>query len=211
MTRLAWFSDRIQQPSSLTLATGAGFASEQAEGEFAVLVDDILQDRRPGWLARSAAVLSLFDGKERAFVMLQDTATGAWRFPSSYLEWAELPLAAACRSLVNQVRIGEDSRGWGEARIRVGGGELTWLTDDGIQHLRARWVPVDERPVVEFFYPMELLVDSLDKDPVTPREGTSFAAGQFTWAEVLEMLSKGQLTAETARIVRTTEAANPST
>lgn len=207
MTRFAWFSDRIQQPTSLTLATGAGFASA-AGGDASVLVSDILQERRPGWLARSAAVLSLFDGKERAFVMLQDTVTEAWGFPSSYVEWNELPLAAACRSLVNQVRIGADSLGWGEARIRVGGGELTWLTDDGIQHLRARWVPVDERPVVEFFYPMELLVDRVAENPVTPREATSFAAGQFSWDEVLEMLSSGELTAEAARIVRATEAAN---
>ncbi len=211
MSRLAWFSDRIEQPSSLTLATGEGFASAAPVWGAAVMVEDVLQSRCDGWLSRSAAVLSLFDGKERAFVMLQDAATGAWGFPSSYVEWNELPLPAACRSLVNQVRIGEDSRGWGEARIRVGGGELTWLTDDGIQHLRARWVPVGERPVVEFFYPMELLVDSLTKDSVAPREGTSTAACLHSWAEVLKMLAEEKLSAETARIVRSMEAANATT
>lgn len=198
MEQFAWLSQlELLSQGDLLLATGPGFVTmEPSPGAYAS-VADLREGRVPGALMSSAALISLVAGAERRYVMVRRDAgaaisPGKWQFPAGRCAPDELPLLTACRELAEEVRITGEVTDWRSVQVRVGGNDVTLLTQDVIHSMRARYVL--GRNTVEFYYPMELSVSSFDSIELADNEPHGREVALLTLQEVATLAGAGQLT-----------------
>lgn len=187
----------VRPGADLVLATRAGVVSMEAGEGAAATVGDVREQIAPGSLMSATALLAVTDGLEHRLVMLQrdsqaQPAPGQWQFPAARCRPDELPLIAACRGLGRKVRISGAVRDWREVRIVVGGPEIEYLTEDGIESFRARYVFLDN--TFEFYYPMTLAVDSFADVLLSDNEPLRRRVALFTSDEIAALTAAGQLT-----------------
>ncbi len=187
------------------MATGVGYVTMNRVPGAHASVFDLREGLTPGWLVSSTAMLSLTDSRERKWALLQRDANaqvspGKWQFPGGRCGLNELPLHTACRELAEEVRISGAAEHWGEVLIRVGGCEVDYLTAESLHRFRARYVFVHN--TVEFFYPMELRVSSLDEVCLTDAETYGRAVKLFSREELLALAEQEMLTAPAEAMVQ---------
>lgn len=203
--RFAWFCDCHETASGLVLATGQGYVSLAAEDGAFATVSELVQGRKKGVLASASALVCVKDAVRRAFVLIRrdeqaPVAAGKWQFPAGRLSVGELPLQGAVRELGEEVGLREQGQplGWGAARIRVGGREVTWLDDEGMQRFRARWTLVGS--TVEFFYPMTLEVADLTAVTAYDKEPYGRQVALLSDIDISEFYARGWLAESSAAI-----------
>lgn len=200
-----WFCDFHETSTGLVLATGQGPVVSAAQREAYATLEEMTQGRKVGTLARASAVACVKDAKHRAFLLLScdskvPGAQNLWQFPSKYVLRDELPLHCAVRALAAQagLREQEQPREWAAARVRVGGRDVTWLDDEGMQRFRARWAAGQH--TVEFFYPMTLEVPNLPACSAYSKILPRSQAALLSDADVSELYARGLLTSGSAAV-----------
>lgn len=111
-------------------------------------------------------------------------------------------MTCAIRELQEEVRIAGEHSSWGEALISRGGYDIDYLTQDGIDHFRARFVYDMTRRTVEFYFRMALHVSSFDAVQFSDNEAYGRTVALLTAEELKGLAAAGQLTSAYHGILR---------
>lgn len=200
MEKFAWLSDFIHRPTGTSvLATGPGFTTmEPVQGGY-YSVADLAAGRVHGWLVSSTALVRVVAQGETKYVALRRSddakvAPGQWQAPAGRLAPEELPLSCAIRELAEEVAISGEHTSWGEALINRGGPDIDYLTQDGIHHIRARFVFDAERRTVEFYFRVQLEVSGFDAIALTDNEAYGRKVALLTVEQLRALSEAEQLT-----------------
>lgn len=214
MEKFAWLSAlHLSNENNPVLATGPGYVTMAPEPGTYASVLELQRGDKPGGLLSSTAMLSLHDGRERRWVLLQRddqavVAPGKWQFPAGRCSPDELPLHTACRELSEEVRIQGEFEDWSQTHIRVGEANIEFLTQDAVHFFRGRYVYVNN--TVEFYYPMELNVSTFEGVSLSDAEPYGRTVRLFTAEQLGDLWQQGLLTDPVAAIVERVLATAPA-
>lgn len=204
--KFAWLSVKESSfaSTSAVLVGNEGFCSMEAEEGSCATVAEIDSGKVPGLLMSAAAVVAFHMPIGVRYLLIKrypgaDGKPGKYQFPAGRSEPEELPLTTACRELQEEVFVQYDGRvGWGSLAIRVGGQDIDYLFGDCLHGFRGRFVQV--RNTLEFYYPMDLVVQDAESIVLRDNEGYGRELRLVSREELVELADAGLMTDAAAAI-----------
>ena len=162
-------------------------------------VEAIASGRVPGRLVSGSALVRVKAGDETRVLAIRRTdcaveEPGKWQAPGGRLSPEELPTHGALRELTEEVKVSGSVSDWKDALVNIGGPSFHYLTQDGIHHLRNRFVYMPESRTVEFYVLVTLEVPSFESVSFEDNEGMGRELSLLTPEELKAMAASQQLT-----------------